>query len=77
MAQFFVGWEVLRTKVVEKIKTHFMFRSIFFFSEICAVLDYVEECRRGRQATENNVILRVRVACWIIKTADTHNITEE
>ena len=31
ISEFFLKWEMFQTKVVEKIKTHFMFRA--FFSE--------------------------------------------
>jgi len=32
-AQFFLEWEIFETKVLEKIKTHFVFNNFFFFSE--------------------------------------------
>jgi hypothetical protein len=31
LAEFFLEWEMLQTKVVEKIKTHFIFNNFFFF----------------------------------------------
>ena len=30
LAQFFLGWEMFQTKVVEKIKTHILFWVFFF-----------------------------------------------
>jgi hypothetical protein len=29
LAEFFLEWEMFQTKVVEKIKTHFMFNDLF------------------------------------------------
>jgi len=34
---------------------------------------YVEKHGRDRQATDDNVIRRVRFACWMPKAADTHS----
>jgi hypothetical protein len=33
----------------------------------------VEKYGRPRQATQNNIILRMRFACWITKATDTHS----
>jgi hypothetical protein len=33
----------------------------------------VEKHGRARQAAENNIICRVRFACWINKATDTHS----
>ena len=45
-----------------------------FFSENRAVLwDDVEKYGRIKQATDDDIIWRMRFACWIIKTTDTHS----
>jgi len=44
----------LQTKVVEKIKTHFVFNK--FLSENRAVCDNVEKYGKARQDTDNNTI---------------------
>jgi len=33
----------------------------------------VEKYDRTRQATDGNVLLRVRFSCWITKATDTHS----
>jgi len=33
----------------------------------------VEKCCRAGEDTDNNIIRRMRFACWIIKAADTHS----
>jgi hypothetical protein len=33
----------------------------------------VEKCGRVRQATDENMIRRMRIACWISKVTDTHS----
>jgi hypothetical protein len=34
LIHIFMEWEMLQTKVVEKIKTHFVFNNFYFFSKI-------------------------------------------
>ena len=60
LTQFFLEWEIFRTKVVEKIEAHFMFNNIF--SEISAVYEntwknFVESER------PQMTIWRMRIAC--------------
>jgi hypothetical protein len=50
---------MFQIKVVEKIKTHFMPDNIFF--------------RKSYQATDDNIIRRMRFACRITKATDTHS----
>jgi hypothetical protein len=33
----------------------------------------VEKCGRARQATDDNIIRRMRIACWITKATDRHS----
>jgi hypothetical protein len=56
--------------VVEKTETHIL-PSITFFRKACHLLDNVEKCGRARQATDDNIIGRMRFACRVITTADT------
>ena len=51
--------------------THFVFGN--FFSENHAVYDNVEKYGRARQATDDNIVRRMRVGRWIPKAADTHS----
>ena len=55
--------------------THFMFSNLFLF-ENRAVYEIIwkKYCRAG-QATDDNIIWRMRIACWIIKGTDTHTHT--
>jgi hypothetical protein len=52
LAHFFLEWGIFRTKVVEKIKTHFIFNN-FFFGKPCRLWENVEiYCRAGQAADE-------------------------
>ena len=62
LAQFFLEWETLQMKVVEKIKPR-IFSSVTFFSKI---VPFMREMG-GPQMT----IWRMRMACWIPKTKNT------
>jgi hypothetical protein len=46
-----------------------------FFRKSCGVWDNVEKYGRARQATDNNIIGRMRFACWMTKAMDTHTHT--
>jgi hypothetical protein len=69
LTEFFVEWEMFQTKVVEKIKTHFMLTDFFFNCAICEIM------------WENNVeVARLQVTmwhmhttCWLTKATDTHS----
>jgi hypothetical protein len=63
---------MLQTKFVEKIKTHILY-SITSFLKSCHLCDNVEKCCKARQATGDNIIRRMRVACWITKATDTYS----
>jgi hypothetical protein len=71
LAEFFLEWEIFQTKAVEKIKT--ILRLITFFRKSCRLWDNVEKYGRARQATGDNIIRRMRFACWITKATDTHS----
>ena len=61
---------MFRTKVVEKIKTHFVFSN--FLSENRAIYEIMWEnmAERGRSQM---TIWRMRIACWIPKATNTHS----
>jgi hypothetical protein len=52
LTYFFIEWEMFQTKVVDKIKTHFVFNNCFLNS--CHLWDNVEKYYRARQATDDN-----------------------
>jgi hypothetical protein len=59
-------WEMFQTKVVEKIKTHILCWVSSVFFENHAVYEIkVEEYGTARQATCDNIIRRMRIACCI------------
>jgi hypothetical protein len=59
-------------KVVEKIKTHILY-SVTFSRKSYRLWDNVEKYVTARQATDDNIIRRMRFACWITKATDTHS----
>jgi hypothetical protein len=52
LAHFFLEWEMFRTKVVEKIKTHFIFNNFFFWKPCCLWENVEIYCRAGQAADE-------------------------
>jgi hypothetical protein len=58
-------------EIVEKIKTHILC-SITFFHKSYHLWDNVEKCGEAREATDDNKIWRMRVACWISKATRAH-----
>jgi hypothetical protein len=69
-------WILLRMiKVSDKIcrenqNTHFVFNN---FSKPCRLWDNVEKCGRAGQTTDDDIMRRMRVACWVTKVTDTHS----
>jgi hypothetical protein len=72
LAELFLEWEMFQTQVVEKIKTHFIINK-FFPQKSCRLWHNVEKYGTARQATDENIIRRMRFACWITKATDTHS----
>jgi hypothetical protein len=72
LAEIFLEWEIFQTKVVEKIRTHILC-SITFSLKSCRLWDNVEKYGTARQATDDNIIRRMRFACCITKATDTHS----
>jgi hypothetical protein len=65
-------WEIFRTNVVEKIKTHILRPvTFFFFRGSCHLWDNVGKyCRAD---SPQMAIWRMRIACWIPKTIATNS----
>ena len=59
-------------KIVDKIKTHILRWKMFFSRKSCRLWDNVEKFDRTGEATDD-LIRRMRLACWIIKDTDTHS----
>ena len=70
LAEFFFEWEMLQKKFVQKIKTHIMFKSVFP-RKSRRLWDNVKKYGRARQATDDNIIRYMFIACWITKATDT------
>ena len=70
-------WVLLRMRHVsdktctENQNTHFMFNN--FFPTVVPFIDNVKKCCTAGQATDDNIIRRMRFACWITKATDTHS----
>ena len=63
---------MFQTKVVEKIKTHILC-SVTVFRKLYRLLENAEKYCRARQATDDSIIRRMRIACWITKATNTHS----
>ena len=55
------------------MKTHILC-SITFFPKNVFLLENVEIYGTARQATDDNIIQRMHLACWLTKAIDTHII---
>jgi hypothetical protein len=60
------------SNVAEKISTHIL-HSITYFLKSLHLLGNVAKYRPASQATDDNIIRRIRIACWIPKATDTHS----
>ena len=69
-AQGFLESEMLRTKLVEEIKTHVLCSKTFFFPENRAV--YETKWKNTVQPGRPQMTILMRIACWIPK--DTHTL---
>jgi hypothetical protein len=73
LAQIFLKWEMFQTNAVQKIKIHILCL-ITVFPKSCRLWDNVEKCGRAGRATDDNIIQRMRFACWITKATNTLRI---
>ena len=67
-AEFYLEWEIFRTKVIDKIRIH-------LYSKLWCLWDNVERYSRARQATDDNMIRCVRLVCCMIGYRHTHTHT--
>jgi len=51
--------------------TNFRFNNLF--RKLFSLRDNTEKCGRARQATDDNIIRRMSIACWIPKATNTHS----
>jgi hypothetical protein len=76
LTEFVLEWEKFQTKLVKKIKIHVLY-SITFFPKIVLFYEIMwNNIVKPRQATDYNIIRRMRIACWITKVTDTHSAYE-
>ena len=68
----FLQREMFHIKVVQRIKTHILC-SITFPPKSCRLGHTVGKCDRVTQATDGNIVQRMRFACWIPKPTETHS----
>ena len=66
-----VEWEGFQTKVAEKMKSHILY-STTMFRKSCIFLDRVEKYGTDGEATDDNIIRRIRFACRISKPTNIH-----
>jgi hypothetical protein len=69
LAYLILEWEMFETKVVEKIKIYILC-SITLSRKSLRLWHNVEKYCRAEQATGDNIIRRMRFACWITKATD-------
>jgi len=69
-ANFFLEWEMVQTKCVEKIKSHILCSvRVLIFQKSYLLWDNVEKYCRAGQATGDSM---AHAGCWLIKTTNTH-----
>jgi hypothetical protein len=66
-------WEMFQTNVIKKIKTH-IYVLLTLSRKSCSLWDSAEKYGTARQATDGNIIRRMRFAYWITKAIDTLRI---
>ena len=71
LTEFFLEWEIRQKNVVQKIKTCALVLDNFFPRKSCHLWNNVEKYGRGGQATDDNIMWRMRFARWITKANDT------
>ena len=65
---------MFHTKLADKIKTDVLRSITFFFRKSCRLENNVEKHCRAGQTTDDNIIQRMRIICWITRAKNTHNI---
>jgi hypothetical protein len=69
LAQF-LEWEIFQKKLFKKIYTQFLFN---FLRRSCHLWDTVVKYGTAGQATDDNIIRRLRIACWITEATKSHS----
>jgi hypothetical protein len=69
----FLERAIFQTKVVEIIKIHILCSEIFFFRKSCLFCVKLGKYGTTRQATDDNILWRMRFACRINKATDTRS----
>jgi hypothetical protein len=69
LSQFFLEWEMFQLKLLEKINTQFLFN---FFRRSCHLWDTMVKYGTAGQATDDNIIGHLCIACWITKATNSH-----
>jgi hypothetical protein len=64
LAEFPLELKFFQTQQVEKKSEH----KFHVFRKSCRLWDYVQKYGGVEQATDGNIIGRMRVACWMTKT---------
>jgi hypothetical protein len=72
LAEFFLEREKFQTKVVQKIKTDILY-SVNSFQKSYRLWGNVEKQGKTRWTADENIIQRMRSACWITKATNTHS----
>jgi hypothetical protein len=65
--QLFSEWEMFQAKAVERVKTLF-----FFFRKVVPCMKSWGKIWYSRTGHYDNIVRRMRYACWITKTTDAH-----
>jgi hypothetical protein len=58
-------------KSMEKMKMHILC-AIIFFRKSCLLCDKAKKFGEERETTNNAIVWRIRVTCWISKATSTH-----
>ena len=74
LSQFFLEWDMFFTKV-QRISKHTFCVQQLVCRESCRSWDNVEKYGRARQATNDNIIRLMRLACWINDCRHTYTHT--
>ena len=72
LAQFFLEWEMLQTKVVEKIKTHILGSVIIFENSVVYGIIRKKRYRAGQTADDNRTWC-MQIACCVPKATNTRS----
>jgi hypothetical protein len=72
VAEFFLEWEILQTRIVQKIKIGILC-SITVFRKLRSLWDKGGKYGTARQTTDGNITRCMCFACWVTKTTDKHS----